>query len=117
MQVALHLNNSSKNRITSNKLNFSTTGLALLGNVDNCNKCISKNNTFNYNYVLNSKTGIDLGGLSGSGVVSNNTLKGNKIYDNETGIYFRSNASYNSPSNGFQGTVTPIIDEGTGNTY
>ncbi len=117
--TALKLTNSSDNDITGNKLDYSYTGFSILASTDTCTGCNIKStgNVFNGNYSMHSKIGVDLGGLPVASYVSFNSVKGNKIYYNETGIYFHSDASYNSTHNGFQGTATPVIDEGTGNSY
>lgn len=119
---AIQLSNSSYSNISRNTLKQGRTGLSILSGASA--PCFIKGsesshkNNFSGNYTLEFGTGIELGlGQSSSANVLLNTLINNKVYDSVVGIYFESDAHNNTTSNGYQGTITPIIDNGVGNSY
>jgi len=121
--TAIHINNSSFNTLSSNSLRIGHTGLSLHAQSDGA--CLSPasvestNNTFSGNHSIGFTTGIFVGlGSSNDPITRKNTLTGNKIYDNQTGIYFHTDAyNNNAKSNAYTGTIIPIEDLGTGNVY
>jgi parallel beta-helix repeat protein len=121
-ESAILLNESSYSAISHNTLRSGKKGLSIVSNATaSClagDDAISFKNRFRSNYVLEFETGVQLGlGFDGSPSVFKNNVTLNKIYDDETGILFESDAHENTTGNGFQGTITPIIDYGTGNIH
>ena len=71
------------------------------------------------NTIIEQEGGLTLGlGLSSKGLVFKNDIHFNKIYDNDTGIYFQTDAHDNDATgNAYSGTATPVVDSGVGNVY
>ncbi len=75
-------------------------------------------NSVEGNYSMEFETGVSLcPGRSVNARVLKNTITNNKIYDDDVGILFSSDAHQNTTQNGYQGTIVPIIDEGLSNRY
>ncbi|HHL32004.1 MAG TPA: hypothetical protein ENJ41_05405 [Oceanospirillales bacterium] len=123
--AGLKMNNSSYNNVLSNNISEGNNdGVALIASHNSACSGTAPNasykNNFKYNYIEKFNVGVNMGGLGSYNPftgVSLNTLKDNKIYNDGIGIFFHQDAHYNSTFNGYQGTVTPIIDNGIGNTY
>lgn len=119
--TAIRLSDSSYSTIKTNTLKEGRTGLSILASATT--PCMmgttgSYKNNVTGNYLLEFKTGIQLGlGQSSSAQVLINSLKNNKVYDDDVGILFETDAHDNITANGYQGTTTPIIDYGVNNTY
>lgn len=120
--TAIRLSKSSYADIASNTLREGRIGLNILP--DAASSCLDKGSPRSYknvvrgNYALEFQSGVELGlGAVTSSQVFVNTLVDNKLYDNDVGIFFHSDAHRNTTSNGFQGTTTPVIDHGVANTY
>ena len=119
---AIRLVNASHATIEGNTLREGRTGVNVLTSA--AESCLARGsqesfkNDVNFNYVVEFETGIELGlGEQGSALVSSNSLLGNKVYDNDVGMYFHTDAHENTTMNGYQGTTTPIVDFGVDNTY
>ena len=78
-----------------------------------------RDNRIESNSLLKLDGGVSLGlGVTTSPLVFKNRIQFNKIYDNTTGLYFREDAHGNDATgNAFTGTVTPVVDDGVGNSY
>ena len=122
--TALRIINSSNNSITGNSFLRSRLGIEISTTpaVFNCTdntEIISAFNIIEGNHVIDFDLGIALGnGSNNKFAVYKNQIHDNKIYDDELGIYFNSDSYGNDATrNAFQGTVTPVIDIGSSNTY
>jgi parallel beta-helix repeat protein len=121
--AGIRLSGSSNNKL-ANRLEYGNVGIAFepyftgachtgpLANAD------VFGNQMNGSHVFKFKTAVWLGFGGSTPSVYKNNVVWNKLYDNEVGIRFASDAVDNDAQrNGFGRTITPIIDEGTGNMY
>ncbi|MFQ3244401.1 MAG: parallel beta-helix repeat protein [Arenicella sp.] len=122
--TALRLNNSSYNQIESNSFREGDhSGISILAKAGDA--CLLGGSTLSYKNIVRSnhsigfETGVILGlGASKSANVFDNTVIGNKLYDNNLGLFFNRDAHNNDGAgNAYQGTITDIEDEGVGNLY
>ncbi|TDR20389.1 NosD domain-containing protein [Marinicella litoralis] len=121
--TAMRLNNASYNTIKSNSLRIGRVGLSILA--DAGGRCLdtgsktSYKNQFIGNHSIDFDTGIVVGvGLSSNDDVTLNYLNYNKLYDNDLGIFFNTDAHYNDATdNTYTGTLTEVSDVGVGNSY
>ncbi len=121
--TALRMNDSSSNIVTGNSLRVGDVGLAIYA--DAGSRCLSSGvnesrfNHFSGNHSIGFNTGVILGlGTSSTARVYKNEVIFNKIYDDNTGIIFNSDAHLNDATgNAYSGTLTPILDFGSGNVY
>lgn len=121
--TALRLNDSSFNRIRGNSLREGRVGLSILANAGGA--CLdtglnkSLRNRFTSNHSIGFETGIVLGlGSVSTREVYRNRIKTNKLYNNDTGIFFNNDAHRNNATgNAYYGTTTDVVDTGVGNTY
>ncbi|MDB4511912.1 right-handed parallel beta-helix repeat-containing protein [Arenicella sp.] len=126
--AAIALSSSSYSTINNNNLRRGSIGLSVDTN-STTTSCLgsfnrsSYKNVFDSNYSMEFEYGVHLGNsrkistIPNRDLVLTNSVMRNKIYNNQVGIFFNTNARYNSTSNAFQGTITPIIDDGFGNRY
>ncbi len=121
--TAVRLNNASNNQMFSNSLRVGNHGLAIYAQAGSpCapgSSTSSKYNVFKGNHSIDFDIGVILGlGISSSALVYKNQITFNKIYDDNIGILFNTDAHINDATgNAYSGTVTPINDMGTGNIY
>jgi parallel beta-helix repeat protein len=122
--TAVRMNNSSYNQIESNSFREGDhSGVSFLAKAgDPCllgGSTLSYKNTVRGNHAIGFETGVILGlGASKSANVFDNTVTGNKLYDNNLGIYFNLDAhNNNGAGNAFQGTTINIDDDGFGNLH
>lgn len=121
--TALRLNNSSNNIMRSNSLRVGRVGLSILA--DAGGRCLetgatkSRKNEFTGNHSIDFETGIVMGlGLSSSDQVLLNQIHFNKLYNNDTGIFFNNDAHFNDATdNTYTGTVVDVSDAGVSNLY
>ena len=121
-ESAIQLDNAARNQIKSNSLRVGQVGLEILTNPSS--GCLisgthtSFKNVYQSNHTFEFQTAVILGsGLSVNDVFGN-LINYNKLYDNNTGIFFNTDAfSNNARNNAYTGTVTPITDLGTSNSY
>ncbi|MGJ8662109.1 MAG: right-handed parallel beta-helix repeat-containing protein [Marinicella sp.] len=121
--TALRMNNSSRNVIKSNSLRVGRVGLSILA--DAGGRCLdtgatnSKKNQFTGNHSIDFDTGIVMGvGLSSTAEVTLNQIHMNKLYNNDIGIFFNTDAHFNDATdNAYTGTLTDVSDIGLSNTY
>jgi len=119
------MDNATHNSITSNSLRTGDVGLAIYAGADPSAPCVkngaaeSHSNIFEGNHSIGFNTGIVLGtGSNSKSNVYKNDLNYNKIYDDNTGIFFNTDAhNNNATNNAYSGTITPIFDVGVGNDY
>jgi parallel beta-helix repeat protein len=122
-ETAIRMDDSSNNQIKSNSLRVGRVGLEILADAGygclETGPTISYGNIFNGNHAIDFQTGIVMGiGTTSSSQVYKNELRNNKLYDNNTGIFFNDDAHFNdATSNAYSGTATPISDFGVGNSY
>lgn len=78
-----------------------------------------RDNFIEGNVLYRFETGIVLGlGLTPKPRVVKNWINGNRFADHAAGIYFQTDAhGNNATGNGYDGTVTPVVDEGRYNRY
>ena len=119
---AIRLRNSSYANIKANTLKEGRIGLDILANANS--SCLSSGsqqsvkNDVTVNHAAEFEIGVQMGlGIHTSAQVLRNDLSENKLYDNDVGIYFHSDAHRNTSSDAYQGTITPIVDDGVNNTY
>lgn len=121
---ALRVANSSYNLVNDNSFQDGDhVGISVLGNAGGA--CLestylnSVKNRFEGNRVSGFTAGFSMGlGLGTSETVIGNGLLNNRITDNDTGIYSRSDTRHNyGRDNNFSGTITPVIDLGVNNRY
>ena len=120
---AIQLDFSSYNQIRGNALKSGRNGLEI--NAYSWGGCLpstakrSYKNVFNGNHTFDFDAGIVLGnGHSSAGLIIKNYLNNNKLYNNSTGIMFHSETHRNDASgNAYRGTLTPVQDTGTDNSY
>lgn len=121
--TALRMSDSSYNVITSNSLRMGRVGFGLYADASGAclagASAVSGYNSFKYNHSIGFDTGIVLGlGGTSSYRVLKNHLNHNKLYDNDTGIFFNTDTyANNAKSNAYTGTLTPVVDTGTSNQY
>lgn len=121
--TAIRLNNASHNQMYGNSLRIGNNGLSILAQAGGActasSSVVSKLNEFRGNHSIGFNTGVILGlGTSGSMLVYDNKINSNKIYDDNIGLFFNSDAHNNDGTgNAYSGTATPVIDYGSGNTY
>lgn len=122
--AALRMNNSSYNRVEGNSFREGGhTGISLLAQAGDA--CLdsgpnaSYKNLIRRNHAIGFSTGAVIGlGVNNLGNVVKNYIVENKLYDNDTGIFFNRDAHYNNATgNAYQGTTTPISDIGVANSY
>jgi len=120
---AIQLDFSSYNQIISNTLKGGRNGLEInaysWGGCEESRNTHSIKNVYNGNHTFNFEVGIELGnGHTKFSLVSSNSLNNNKIYNNQTGIIFNSEAhNNNATANAYTGTITPVVDSGVENSY
>ncbi len=120
---AIQLDFSSYNQILGNALKSGRNGLEI--NAYSWGGCLpstenrSYKNVFNGNHTFEFEAGVVLGnGHSSSDRIIKNYLNNNKLYHNSTGIILHSEAHHNDASgNAYEGTLTPVLDTGTGNSH
>jgi hypothetical protein len=121
--AGIRLSGASNNYLT-NKLAYGRVGIALepyfsgacstgpLTNSDVVGNVIEGSDIFKF------QTAVWLGFGGPKPTVYKNRVVRNSLYNNDVGIRFAHDAiDNNARGNGFTGTVTPIIDEGSGNIY
>lgn len=120
---AIRLDNSSGNEITSNSLRTGGfAGLAIYAD-DRLSSCMdsgdnfSSFNRFSGNHSIDFQFGVVLAGTD-AGLVYKNDINNNKLYDDNTGIYFNPKTyANNAKNNAYQGTTIAINDTGVDNIY
>ncbi len=120
---AIQLDFSSYNQIISNTLKGGINGLEInaysFGSCHESRNIQSIKNVYKGNHTFEFELGIVLGNShTKSSLVSSNMLNNNKIYNNQTGLFFNSEAhNNNATANAYTGTITPIVDSGLNNNY
>lgn len=78
-----------------------------------------RDNRIESNDIRKLEGGVTLGmGTTRKAMVFKNTIRGNRIQDDDTGLYFQEDAHGNDArGNDFTGTATPIVDLGVYNRY
>ena len=121
-ETALRIDDSARNQIKSNELKVGNVGLSI--NSDSAGACLatgitdSFKNIYQGNHTMGFNTGVTLGTGISANQVYGNQINFNKLYDNNTGIFFNSDTYLNNAtSNAFSGTTTTIIDWGSSNSY
>lgn len=120
---AIRLDNSSSNLIINNSLRTGGfAGLAIYAD-DSPSSCLDSGddfsvfNNFEYNHSIDFQFGVILNGTD-PGLVYKNDINDNKLYDDDTGIYFNSKTyANNGENNAYHGTTVPIVDLGVDNSY
>lgn len=116
---------SSDNEIVGNVIGKGRLGLAFIPEISGgcvtgpvLDPYVSYNKVYG-NTIADLDGGLTLGlGTSPKPLVFKNNVHFNKIYNDITGIYFLPDAHDNDATgNAYAGTVTPIVDTGTGNSY
>ena len=121
--TAIRLNDSSFNKIRSNSLREGRIGLSILANAGGACLNTGLNKSLRNRFVANHSIGFESGVSLGLGSVSSrevyrNRIKSNKLYNNDTGIYFNSDAHRNNATgNAYFGTTTEVVDMGVANSY
>lgn len=123
--LALRVDNATHNIITGNSLRVGDVGLAIYGGGSSGGACVSSgvaeshDNVFKGNHSIGFNVGVMLGlGAGSAASVYDNNINYNKIYDDNTGILFNTDAhNNNAKGNAYSGTMTPIVDMGVGNVY
>ena len=121
-ETAIRLDDSARNQIKSNSLKKGRVGLEILAGSSGA--CLesglqrSFKNVYQGNHTFEFETAV----IMGTGVTSNsvysNLLNDNKLYDNNTGIFFNTDTYLNNAnSNAYTGTITPVVDLGVSNSY
>ncbi len=120
--IAIRLDDTTNTDISGNSLFDGGIGLAIYGDAGSA--CLaggppgSSFNRFTSNHSIGFNVGVYLGNGGPVQYVSGNEINGNKIYNDNIGIWFRSDTAFNDGTgNAYSGTTTPIIDMGSSNVY
>ena len=121
---AIRLNNASYNTLIGNSLrNGDHNGLSILADAGdaclNSGSTHSVKNQFTGNHAIEFQKGVLLGlGSTTAAQVIKNTITGNKLYDNQLGIKFETDAHSNDATgNAYTGSTIAVEDNGSGNSY
>ncbi len=118
------LRGSRDNRIRGNLIDYGNTGMALIPQfTGSCStgpyiEAEVRDNLIEGNSVFKHTTGLSLGLGGKEPLVLKNRIKGNKLYYDGTGIYLQTDTYANDATgNVYTGTLTPVTDLGSGNSY
>lgn len=121
--IALRLDDTTNTTMIGNSLRDGSIGLGIYGNAGGSG-CLaggapgSYSNQFESNHSIGFNIGVSLGTGGPIEYVVGNNINGNKIYDDNIGIWFNSDTSFNDGTgNAYSGTTTPIVDSGSSNIY
>lgn len=125
--TGIRITNANMNQVTSNYLEAGRVGISIHDNDGHTNPSCAQppsllavtGNLVEGNSIHFHDIAVELGlGIVTTPVVIANQVDTNKLYDNQFGLWFRGDAWMNqAPGNVFTGTVTPVVDAGTGNVY
>jgi nitrous oxidase accessory protein NosD len=127
MTTGIRLSNASMNELIANWMHGGRVGISIHDNLGaintNCTAppmtMVVTGNSMERNTVIEHEVGVSFGlGAVGSPVVIANRLQDTKLYDNRIGIHFKADSGFNETlGNAYNGTATPVIDEGTDNVH
>lgn len=122
--TAIRMDDTSNTHIDGNSLFNSGSGIGLAIFGDAGSACLgggplgSNFNSFTSSHSIGFNVGVMLGNDGPVQYVVGNNINGNKIYDDNIGIWFKSDSAFNDGTgNAYSGTATPVLDMGSSNVY
>ena len=118
------LRGTRENKLDGNLIDYGYAGIAMIPEFTGAcpagpyTSPVVRDNEITGNSIFQQQVGVSMGLGGKSALVLKNRIGGNKLYYDNTGLYFQTDAQINDATgNAYLGTTTPVIDTGSGNTY